>query len=89
MTSADNRKEFLSTREVADLLGISRVAVFKKIKSGRIRAERVGRLYRISRGELPAILEASLSDRRKEELSRAVKRTVREYKTTLELLGRE
>ena len=36
-------KEYLSTSEVAKILGISRIAVFKKIKSGEIKAEKKGR----------------------------------------------
>ncbi len=83
------QKDFFSTQEVADLLGISRIAVFKKIKSGEIQATKAGRSYIILQGELPAILEIALSDRRKEDLTKAVRRTVREYGETLKLLGRE
>ena len=43
---------FLSTSELADILGISRIAVFKKIKSGQIKAQKVGRNYVIDRKDL-------------------------------------
>jgi excisionase family DNA binding protein len=82
-------KKLLSTIEVARILGISRVAVFKKIKAGRIKAAKLGRNYFIERDELPRILGTVLSEDKKREISAAVKKTVREYKTALRLLGQE
>jgi len=41
-----------STPEVAKILGISRIAVFKKIKSGKLEAVKVGKGYIISKDEL-------------------------------------
>ncbi len=38
-------KEFFTTSELAKKLGISRIAVFKKIKSGKIRAQKMGRNF--------------------------------------------
>lgn len=82
-------KKFLSTAEVAEILGISRIAVFKKIKSGQIKAEKKGRNYIISRNELPRILGTVLSEEKKRVIEEAVNKTVREYGETLRLLGRE
>src|SRR3989344_5942484 len=45
-------KLLYTTKEVAQFLGISQVAVFKKIKLGKIRAEKIGRNYAIPRSEL-------------------------------------
>ncbi len=42
-------KEFVSTGELAKMLGISRIAVFKKIKKGEIKAVKVGRNFVIKR----------------------------------------
>ena len=36
-------KKYLSTTEVAKLLEVSRVTVFNRIKSGEIKAEKIGR----------------------------------------------
>ena len=41
----NSTKKYLTVKELADLLGISRVAVFKKIKNGQICAEKIGRNY--------------------------------------------
>ena len=45
-------KEFYSTTEAALLLGISRVAVLKRIKKGTLPATRIGRNYGIAGYEL-------------------------------------
>ncbi len=82
-------KELLSTTEVAKLLGISRIAVFKKIKSGEIKAGRAGRNFVIWRKDLPEILGTALGDKKKRLIENAVKKTVREYGETLRLLGKE
>lgn len=42
-------KRFLSTAELAKILRISRVAVFKKIKEGKIKAVKVGRNFVIEK----------------------------------------
>lgn len=82
-------KEFLSTTELAKMLGISRIAVFKKIKSGRIKAAKVGRNFIISKKDIPEILDNVLSDKNKQEIDEAVGKTIKEYGETLRLLGRE
>jgi len=82
-------KDFLSTTEVAKLLGISRIAVFKKIKSGEIKAQKVGRNFVISRNDLPFLLGESLGKVQKEKIDKAVAKTVSEYGETLKLLGKE
>lgn len=80
-------EDFISTTELAKILGISRVAVFKKIKSGKIKATRVGRNFIIAKKELGGILEKELSRKKKEEIEKAVKKTVEEYGETLKMLG--
>lgn len=82
-------KEFLSTSETAKILGISRVAVHKKIKKGEIKATKVGRNYVIAKKDLGGVLESVLSPQSKKELTEAVRKTIREYGETLRLLGRE
>jgi excisionase family DNA binding protein len=43
---------FFSTIQVAKILKISRIAVFKNIKSGKLKAEKAGRNYIIKREDL-------------------------------------
>ena len=82
-------KKYLSTTELAKLLGVSRVSVFNKIKSGEIQAERIGRNYAIPIENLREITKVTLSVQEGREVEEAVERVVREYGVTLRLLGRE
>ena len=83
------KKEYITTSELAKFLGISRVAVFKRIKAGKIKAEKIGRNYIISQKELPKILGNVLAEDEKITIKEAVKKTVDEYGQTLKLLGKE
>lgn len=85
----NDQKNSYTTAEVAKLLGVSRVAIFKQIRSGKIRAKKVGRAYKIKRQDLPSVLQSSLSGPQKQKISRAVDRAFREYGRTLRLLGKE
>ncbi|MBI3046470.1 MAG: helix-turn-helix domain-containing protein [Candidatus Harrisonbacteria bacterium] len=82
-------KEFISTVELAQILGISRQAVADKIKHGKIKAQKSGRVYVIQRKDIPEILGEVLTESDKKEIEVAVKKTVREYGETLRLLGKE
>ena len=79
----------LTTSEVAKILGISRIAVFKKIKAGKIKAKRIGRNFVVQRKDLYKILGTILAPSNKLEIESAVKKTVREYGEALKLLGKE
>jgi len=82
-------KEFLSTTELAKILGISRVAVFKKIKRGEIKASKVGRNYVIAKKDLGGVLDQTPSREDAREVESAVRKAVRDYGETLRLLGRD
>jgi len=82
-------KKFLSTTEVALLLGISRQAVFKKIKAGQLPAEKIGRNFFIYNKELSEIISGKLTGAMKKEIEKAVEKTIDEYGETLRLLGQD
>lgn len=50
--------EYMSVKEVCEILGISKQAVHKAIKTGRIKAVKVGRLYRINKEWFKNYLES-------------------------------
>ena len=81
-------KEFLSTTELAKLMGISRTSVFKKIKKGDIRATKVGRNFIIAKKDLGGILNEELTLKQKAEIEETVDRVIKEYGETLELLSK-
>ncbi len=82
-------KEFLSVSEFAKILGISRIAVYKKIKKGQIKAIRIGRSYAIPKKYLTDIIGKSLSEKEKKTIEKAVKKTFAEYGEVIKLLGKE
>jgi excisionase family DNA binding protein len=82
-------RELITTTELAKILGISRIAVFKRIKRGQIKAIRVGKNFVIPKNSLLEVLGKILSEKNKQEIEAAVKKTVKEYGQTLRLLGNE
>jgi len=86
----NNNRKYISVQELATRMGISRIAVFKKIKNGEIPAEKIGRSYAISINDVSDLMSPNtLSDTKKEEIEEAVERVVKEYGDTLKLLGKE
>lgn len=82
-------KNYYSAPEIAKLLGVSRIAIFKKIKSGQIRAEKIGRNYIIPKDEYTAILGLVVPERRKKDIENTVERVVKKYGSALRKLGEE
>ncbi len=82
-------KSLLTVSQVALLLGISRVAVFKRIQKGQLPAMKYGRFYLIDKKDLPNVLSISVTNKRKKEIDQNVIKTVKEYREALKLLGGE
>lgn len=85
----NHEKKYYTTAEVAQLLGVSRVAVFKQIQAGKIKAQKTGRNYVIFKADLPTYLSSTLPQSEKKEITTAVKKVVLEYAVTLKKLGEE
>lgn len=85
----DSKKNYFSTTELAALLGVSRISIFKSIKSGKIHAEKIGKNYIIPKSEYEAILGIFVSDRQKRTIERTVDKVVKEYGDALRKLGQE
>ncbi|MFH0829298.1 MAG: helix-turn-helix domain-containing protein [Candidatus Kerfeldbacteria bacterium] len=81
--------QYLSTVEAASLLGMSRIAVYKKIKRGEIPAQRVGRNFVILKTDLGGIHNRTVTEEQKATIRDAVRCTVKEYGEALRLLGSE
>ncbi len=81
--------KYISISELAKILGVSRIAVYKKIKKGQIRAIRIGRSFAIPKKYLTDIMGETLSKKNKTIIDQAVEKTVKEYGEVLRLLGRE
>jgi excisionase family DNA binding protein len=83
------KNEFMTIPQLAKILGISRIAVYNKVKTGEIKAIRIGRNYAINIKDIVDIIGQELLKKDKEEIDRAVTKTVAEYGEVLKLLGRE
>ncbi len=81
--------DLLSTSEVAKILRINRVNVFKKIKSGRIKAQKIGRNYVIPKEEVLKALGLIIGEKSKTEIDAIIKRVVKEYGEVFKKLGKE
>jgi excisionase family DNA binding protein len=88
-TNTRETDEFLTTSQLAEILGISRIAVHKKIKSGQIKAKKAGRIYIIPKSYVSEILGHTLSAQRKKIIEKAVHKAVKEYGEVLIKLGNE
>lgn len=86
-------KPYFSIAEVAKILGLSRTAVYNKVKKGQIEAIRVGRSFAISdktiKNLIKSVKGSPLKDKEKKEIDKVVSRTIKEYGETLKRLGAE
>ncbi len=83
------KSEYITIPQLARIMGLSRVAVYKKVKKGQIKAVRIGRTFAIPRKYVASILGKALAEEDKKQIDDAVKKTIKEYGQTLKLLGRE
>lgn len=81
--------QYISIQEMANILGISRIAVYKKVKKGRIKAIKIGRSFAIAKKYVDNILGKTLNENDKKQIDSAVKKMVKEYGEVLKLLGKE
>lgn len=81
--------EYITIPELAKILGRSRIAVYKKVKNGEIKARKIGRNYFIRKSYVESILGKALEDEQKQLINDAIKKTVKEYGETLKLLGED
>ena len=66
------RENYYTTQELAKLLGVSRVAVFKKIKSGEIKIVSAGRNYLIPKDSLPKEIKKLIEREQKEAVEEII-----------------
>ena len=82
-------EQYLSIPRVAAILGMSRIAVYKKVKKGEIKAIKIGRTYGIPQSYLAEVGGGAIDSAKKKRINRAVKKAVREYGELLRKLGNE
>ena len=82
-------KVYITIPELARMLGISRIAVYNRVKKGQIPAVKAGRTYIITDRTVRDILGSEVTAKGKKRIDAAVHKTVREYGEVLKQLSRE
>ena len=82
-------KKMYSTIEASKILQLSRIEIFRKIQSGKIKAEKVGRNYVITHNDLLEALGKIVGSSKKQRIENAVKRAMKEYGKTFKKLSEE
>ncbi len=83
------KDEYITIPQLAKFLGLSRIAVYKKVKKGQIKAIKIGRNYAISKEYISVILGKNVSEKAKKEIDCAIQKTLQDYGEVLKLLGEE
>ena len=83
-----NRK-YITIPQLAKLLGLSRIEVYRKVRKGQIKAEKIGRMYIITDREVANILGKKTSAKDQRQIEKAVKKAVKDYGEVLRRLGKE
>ena len=82
-------QKFITIPQLAKLLGLSRIEVYRKVRKGQIPAIRIGRNYAISDRDVAHILGKKMSSKDKSKISAAVKKVVKDYGEVLKRLSKE
>ena len=82
-------QNYITIPQLAKLLGVSRIAIYNRVRKGQIPAIKIGRDYAITDQTVAEILGRKVTDQGKKRIDDAVQRTVREYAETLNLLAKE
>ena len=83
------KKNMYSTQEVANILHLSRIEVFRKIKAGKIKAEKIGRNYVIPYESLEEILGEKIGKNKRKEIEKVIDKALKEYGEAFKKLSKE
>jgi len=82
------KHDYISTKEAAEILGLSRIHVFRLAKAGKIPAVKIGRNYAIKKSDLGGYA-GELSKKEKKNVERSVHKVFKEYGDVIKKLGAE
>lgn len=78
----------LSLPQAAQMMGFSRIEIYRKVKKGEIPAQRIGRSFFVMRQDLGQLF-SPLTKISQHKVDQAVTKTLKEYGETIKLLGKE
>ena len=82
-------KEYYSTIEAANIFRVSRKTVFQWIKTGKIKAVKVGRNFIVPHSSIVEKLGKTLGTEKKIEIEKSIDRAIKDYEQTFRQLGKE
>lgn len=83
------KKDYYTIPELAKEIGLSRIAVYKQVRQGKIKAIRISRFWVIPKSEIENILGTVLTKEQKNIINAGIDKTIKEYGQALKLLGAE
>ncbi len=84
-----NEKKWLTIPELAKKMGISRIAVYNRVRKGTIPAQKIAGRFVISKDDLPYIIGRKLTKEDKNRIASVVKKAVDEYGQVFKWLSME
>jgi len=67
-----DKSDYITTAELAKMLDISRVAVFKKIKDGELKAVAMGRNYVVEKDSLPSEIRERIQEEKRQTVEKII-----------------
>jgi len=81
------KEKYITIPRLAELLGVSRISIYKKVKKGQIPAIRIGRNYAITDQTIAQVLGEELSKKGKRQIDTAITKTIEQYGEVIRELG--
>lgn len=82
-------ENYITIPQLAQLLGVSRIAIYKRVKKGQIPAQKIGRTYVITDQTIMNILGKEVTEKSKRQIDSAIRKTIQEYGEVIKKLGKE
>jgi len=73
---------------MAEMMGLSRVQIFRLVKAGKIPAIKIGRNYAIRKSDL-GVYGGGVSAKEKKNIEKSVDKVIKEYGDVIKKLGEE
>lgn len=81
--------KYITIPKLAEILNISRQAVYKQVKGGKIKASKVGGTWIIDDPEITTLLTGKITEKQKDEIKKIVQEAVEQYGELFKRLSKE
>jgi len=81
--------KYITIPQLAEMLNVSRITVFRWVKSGKIKASKVGGTWIIDDPDILSTIRGELTDVQKAEIVDAVGKAVEQYGELFRLLSKQ